>query len=374
MRTCISILTTLCLLLCSGCSGLSGNYREIEQMRLIYTMGFDIEKNRLLLSVSGGAHENLGVTKLSARGQNISDAMAQLQSFSNNEELYYAHTRFILIGEEYAKSGVNDLLDYIEYSPELRTDTPLFVVRGDTAENLLLNAGGEDHSIYNVLEVVVSDCKKRGHSYPFTCGDVVVGCNEYGSALVCALSIEPTNAVNPEAQENEVSAIVSGYGILKDGKLVGYISEDSAMGVNILLGKTGTERITLDLNGEPVSLHLTKAKNKVTADWGEFGTITKLHLDVSLSASIEEGYARTDGNVRSYERALASEVEGWIQQILEQMRNTRTDFLGFGQQLAITDSKKWNACPVSWESQLATVPADVHVSCKVTIGENERLN
>lgn len=373
MRPCISIITALCLLFCSGCSGLSSNYREIEQMRLIHTIGFDLEKNQLLLSVSGGAHENLGVTKLSAKGQNITDAMAQLQCFSNNEELYYAHTRFILMGEEYAKNGVTDLLDYIEHSPQLRTDSPLFVIRGDTAENVLLNAGGEDHSIYNVLEVVISDCKKRGNSYPFTCGDVVVGLNEYGGALVCALSIKPTNSVNPEAEEEEVTPVVSGYGILKNGKLVGYISEDSAMGVNILLGKTGDERVTVNLNRSPVSLHFTKVKHKITADWGEHGTITKLHVNVELAATIEEGFKRTDGNVSGYEQALAAEVEGWIQQVLGQMSNTRTDFLGFGRKLAITDSKNWNTSPVSWESQLATMPTEVHVSCKLSASENERL-
>ena len=48
------------LLFSTGCAknvGLSSNYRAIENLKLIHTIGFDTHKNGLQLSVSGGESE-----------------------------------------------------------------------------------------------------------------------------------------------------------------------------------------------------------------------------------------------------------------------------------------------------------------------------
>ena len=90
------------LMFSTGCAknvGLSSNYRAIENLKLIHTIGFDTHKDGLQLSVSGGESENQGITRLSAAGINISDALSTVQKFSGKEELYYAHTRYILVGE-----------------------------------------------------------------------------------------------------------------------------------------------------------------------------------------------------------------------------------------------------------------------------------
>ena len=54
MKRCLPLILALSLLL-SGCSGsIFTNYREIEQMQLIQTLGVDRIGNRLSVSVSGG--------------------------------------------------------------------------------------------------------------------------------------------------------------------------------------------------------------------------------------------------------------------------------------------------------------------------------
>ena len=63
------ILLAVCLMFSTGCSkngGLSANYRAIENLKLIHTIGFDVHKDGLQLSVSGGESKNQGITRLSS--------------------------------------------------------------------------------------------------------------------------------------------------------------------------------------------------------------------------------------------------------------------------------------------------------------------
>ena len=56
MKKFICLICAACLFLLSGCSGGSiyTNYREVEQLMVIQTMGFDKDKNGVTLSVSTG--------------------------------------------------------------------------------------------------------------------------------------------------------------------------------------------------------------------------------------------------------------------------------------------------------------------------------
>lgn len=375
MKRFFLLLIVICMMFSTGCStinSLSANYREIEQLRLVHTIGFDTNKDGLELSVCAGEQKNQGLTRLSASGLNISDTLATLQNYSNKEELYYAHTRYVLVGEEYAKQGLEDVLEYLESSNQLRSDLPIFIVRGGNASDLVLNAGGKEHGIYEVLEAVIRDCTQRGDSYPYTCGDIACFSAEYGSALACMLTATPTKEIDPSAEDKDLTPVVSGYGILKDGKLVGYISEDSAQCINLLLGELGTGDVTVELNGQPVSLRIKKAETSLKPSFGPAGTMTELTVGLTIEATMEEAEKKDKQDTEKLNYYLEEVITGWLNDILLAMHNTGCDFLGFGPQIAITHTKQWENNPVSWESQLKTLPMNAEVQCKITLGENEQ--
>ena len=363
----------LCLLFSTGCSGnvsLYGNYRAIDSLRLVHTLGFDTHRQGLELSVSGGEKENQGLLRMSAPGANITRAADVLQQFSGKEELYYAHTRYVLVGEDYAQEGLEPVMNYLESSAQLRTDLPMFLVKDGTAKELLLKAGGKEHSIFEMLESVLRECTRSGDSYPFTCGDIAVYSAEYGSALICALNVQHTKDFDPAAEDDQLTPVVAGYGVLKEGKLVGYISENAARGVNLLLNELGTGTVTLMLDRKPVSLQIIKADTTLVPEFGEAGTITHLRVDMALEATVEEAIDRETMDMEQVGQVLSTQVELWLGSILQTMHNTQADFLGFGPQIAMHFPKQWARCPVDWLTQLKTLPMDARVQCRVSPGEN----
>ena len=296
MKHLLTFFLTLCCLFSTGCSAsgsLFSNYRPIEELKLVHTLGFDIHEEGLELSVCGGEQDGQGITRLSASGRNISECLAKLQNYSGKEELYYAHTRYVLVGENYAKEGLGDVMQYLESSNQLRSDIPLFIVKSGTAKQLISKSGGEDGSINEVMEAVIRDCSKQGNAFPFTCGDIGSFSAEYGSALACALRITNAKEVNPDADDEELTPVVTGYGIIRNGDLVGYLSENAARGVNLLINETGTEPFTMMFDGQPVSLRITKTKPHLIPRFSDHG-IGELTVELELEAVLEESEQKAE--------------------------------------------------------------------------------
>ena len=113
MKKLICFICAASLVLLSGCSGGSiyTNYREIEQLMVIQTMGFDKSPDGITLSVStgnsdSGTSSGSTTAHMSASAKTISLAEDRLRDYSASEELFFAHTSYIAIGEACARSSL----------------------------------------------------------------------------------------------------------------------------------------------------------------------------------------------------------------------------------------------------------------------------
>ena len=129
-------------MLCSGCStgAISSNYRPVEDLALIQTIGVDRAPEGVCLSAATGkACENEAPKRMTQSGVSMLAALDQLQDRTPSAELFYAQTSYLLLGEEAAAAGgLAPLLDFIARDPDMRLSAPLFIVRGGTAQQAVM--------------------------------------------------------------------------------------------------------------------------------------------------------------------------------------------------------------------------------------------
>ena len=80
-------------LLCSGCASgaISSNYRPVEDLMLIQTIGVDRAPEGVCLSASTGrAGENKPPQRMTQTGETVLAALDRLQDRTPNAELFYA--------------------------------------------------------------------------------------------------------------------------------------------------------------------------------------------------------------------------------------------------------------------------------------------
>ena len=134
-------------MLCSGCStgAISSNYRAVEDLELIQTIGVDRAPEGVCLSAATGkVGEGEAPKRMTQSGVSMLAALNQLQDRTPSAELFYAQTSYLLLGEEAAAAGgLAPLLDFIARDPDMRLSAPLFIVRGGTAQQAVMETGDD---------------------------------------------------------------------------------------------------------------------------------------------------------------------------------------------------------------------------------------
>ena len=163
-------------LLCSGCANgaISSNYRPVEDLTLVQTIGVDRAPEGVCLSASTGrVGENEPPQRMTQTGETVLAALDRLQDRTPNAELFYAQTSYLLLGEEAAAAGeLAPLLDFIARNPDMRLSAPLFLVRGATAQQAVMDTGDDRTDVTEALTALQKDTALSGAGHAFSCADI----------------------------------------------------------------------------------------------------------------------------------------------------------------------------------------------------------
>lgn len=382
MKRFLSLLIIMCALpALSGCSSIYSNYREIQQLMVVQTMGIDREKGGVQVSMAAAAEASGGgPRRMSAQGSTITAAIDRAYKLSYEEEIFFSHVNHLLVGEAAAEEGLDAFLDYVSQSPTMRIDIPLYIVRGSTANQAVMEVGDSSKGISEVMQTVHESFASPSNSRVFTVADTINSLLRYGSALVCAVecvpsseSVSPGKAESeqqssgqsvqggegqsaqqgeeqkPQAEEgqngqdktqgeNPLMAVPAGYAVIRDGKLCKFIEPEEAAAVGLLTGSLPITDITVtDRNGKNASLELNQGSAEITPVWGGKGQLKGLNIQAQVSASVLETDNWQQGSSNEYINHLTAQLESAVSQRLSSLLRTsmklKADFLGLAGQV-----------------------------------------
>ena len=197
-------------LLCSGCASgaISSNYRPVEDLMLIQTIGVDRAAEGVCLSASTGrAGKNEPPQRMTQTGETVLAALDRLQDRTPNAELFYAQTSYLLLGEEAAAAdGLTPLLDFIARDPDMRLSAPLFIVRGGTAQQAVMETGDDKTDVTEALAALEKDITLDGTSHAYSCTDIARALAGSGCAVVGAVACVRT----PESEGGKLALAPAG--------------------------------------------------------------------------------------------------------------------------------------------------------------------
>ena len=382
MNRFLSLLIIICALpALSGCGSIYSNYREIQQLMVIQTMGIDREKGGVQVSMAAAAEASGGgPRRMSAQGSTITAAIDRAYKLSSEEEIFFSHVNHLLVGEAAAEEGLDAFLDYVSQSPTMRIDIPLYIVRGGTANQAVMEVGDSSKGISEVMQTVHESFASPSNSQVFTVADTTNSLLRYGSALVCAVecvpsseSVSPGKAESeqqssgqsvqggegqsaqqgeeqkPQAEEgqngqdktqgeNPLMAVPAGYAVIRDGKLCKFIEPEEAAAVGLLTGRLPITDITVtDRNGKNATLELNQGSADIVPIWGGKGQLKGLNIQAQVIASVLETDNWQQGSSNEYINHLTAQLESAISQRLSSLLRTsmklKADFLGLAGQV-----------------------------------------
>lgn len=402
MKRGLSLLIIICMLLSlSGCSGIYSNFRELERLLVIQTMGIDFAEEGVGISLASGANsDGSSPVRLFSTGVSVTSAVAHILSYSQEQELFLSHTSHVVLGEEAAKNGINGYLSYICRSPNLRTDIPLYIVKGGTAQEAVMQVGDGSKGISEVLEAVRANVDERGDSKAFSASDLLRDLERNGSGLVCAIECSPSiqeggtkqeggsgsssgtdSAESPdstggsgsgeEKQEKQaLTAAAVGYGVIRGDRLCAYIDKEQAIGVGLLLNIVGISNIVVkDRYATPVTLELDQGSSEIKPVWAEDGSLEMLDIQIKAAANIAEIGGGGHFSEPDYEDYLTAQLETAVSErvssVIQLSKTLQADFLGLGNIVEMDDAEKYRALGGDFASLLPGLTVRISVSGQI---------
>ena len=413
MKRIISVLIIISMLpAMAGCGGIHINYREIQQLLVVQTLGLDYQDGSVVASLAAAADASgSGPRRMNAAGGTASTAIDRAYELSYEEEIFFSHVNHILIGEAAASENMEELLDYLCQSPELRIDIPLYIVRDGTAKQAVMDVGDGSRGISEVMQAVHEMFSTPSDSRIFTVADTVSSLERYGSALVCAIRCEPGSessgsqgsgeTAEPESQggvqetkqsgeaqggdgeskqsggqagaeggasgSSPLMAGIAGYGIIRDGKLCKYLEPESAVAVGLMTGVVPISFIAVkDMDGRDCSLEVYGGSAQVKPVWAGPGELRGLDIQVKVTASVMESASGKSAGAEEYINYLTGELESAVSRqlhsLLQSSMNLKADFLGLAGEVERSSPENFRLMEQSFTQVLPSLELQITVS------------
>lgn len=374
-KACFLIFCMAFLLVAPGCSRVN----QLNERLIVNGIGVDIEDGAYVVTMhvfdaekaSAGGEKGQDVIVVNGRGRSVLDAFHSIILQSGKEPLY-SQNLILVVGEEAAKMGMNNVVDFFIRYYETRPSVALFVARGLTAREIM-NCKNEDQLITaRDIENLASSgqiATEQSHSTILSLVNRMQDGSSDGYMIALNMS---------EGSDGNSVLYADGIGVLKGDKLAGYLSFEETIGFLLLTGDAENAILVATVEGVGnVSFSLTEADSKIEAKV-ENGLPV---YDVSIHADLT--LYEIDGNLhQKYNEDVIVEMEEAVnQEIYKQctitaeklIREYKSDIFRFGRRLLQAQPEYFKTIRDDWTN--VYTQSTVHISVETSIQrEGQEIN
>ncbi len=375
-RLCAVLLSMVLLL--SACA-FPSKY-PIEKVENILMVGVDVSNSQIQLTVvvddinrqSEPGKEQIGEKIYTSFGDTIFEAKRNMHTFSSKRLSWY-HLKYILIGEEAAKTGLDKVLDFFCENDENRFLHRLIVSRGMSASNFILATVTHDNSIADSLDSLMEESKNSGRSDEVHLLDYASACEAGSSIHIPTVQLQPAIDHFPSLTEEtgDTPAYVTqleGFALFQDNKLTGYLNGPQSISLNMVINRLKSTSLTvMDDKGSPVSLEVISSKAKIITDTqnGLTVTIRIIMLDSFMVEYHEKQDVLDDDYISYLEKRQCEYVENSIRDTLKTAQQYGTDVFGIIEALCHSNHSYAEKIKDHWSEIFSALNIGIEVDTKI---------
>lgn len=361
------LLLLLPILLGSCSSGAPMNQRILVQNAGVDRTdeGYRLSINAFLADAAGGEEGgNISQTTFfSQPGLSVTNAMENIGRMTGRIP-FFSHNQVLLIGADTAKDGIYDILGFFGDYFECRPGVEVFITEG-TAEEAI-SCKSEDNTLSaKELNQLSRVGKNNGKVASVTVYEIGAALGQKNKA-VCL----PVLSVEKDKEGEAGHLMVSKTALLKDGKLVDYMTEEETMGMLFLTGniyRAGLE-ITME-EGDVVTLAIMKSKTKVSCrveDGKPEFTVSVVAEGEPVEKLFRNGYALDEDFYAELNDKCESVLISHMRKAIEKAAvKNHSDPFGFGDRLRQTYPDYWKVKEAEWGQLIAQSDFKLEVKANV---------
>ncbi|MBY9079174.1 Ger(x)C family spore germination protein [Paenibacillus sp. HN-1] len=350
--------------------------QEMDDLALVMATGLDLaDDGQLEISlqialptgipsaVTSGSSGKKSHLVISAKGKSTSDIMGKLQQ-QLSRSLYFGHRGVIIIGEQYARHGINQALDSLIRSPEHRFNSYVITASGSTAQDIL----NTPYQLELIPGIGITKIQAGKWSYPVKIDEFLDAISSRGREPTTAAIRIVTN------KDGKKTFLIDQLAVYRGNKLLEYLIPNEMKLLRWWMGHIYQMSYTVQLEPEnerykgtagvdllhkTVSIH-TKIKNG------------RPEVGIKLAATVRAVDNDTDldlsksPNMKRLETLVSQQIHKDAKSLLAHTQELGADILGIGEEIHIQHPYAWKKIKNTWIDIYPTVPINVEVDIKVT--------
>ena len=336
------IITLFILLISSGCY----NYKEINDMAIVSSIGIDkdnkndkyIVSAQIMNSKESENSEDSQITVYTKEGDTVHEALRNI-TLKSPRKLYGNHLSKIVLSEEVAKEGIDNILDIFNRITEVRNEFIITIVKEDKASDVLkvLTTTESIPAEYVKLSLKIAD-ETSGLTYATKLDEFISLYLKKGiDPVVPVLKIDKKEkkgtTINNITTTNPISKIViEDLAVTNKGKLETYLKNEEVIGYNFLRNQIQKMIIPVKCDDENnyASISILKNKTKSSAEKKDNKYI--INFNINSEAIITEYNCKKDLNnekvIKELEKDTEKKIKRYIKKSLNKQKETKGKFLG----------------------------------------------
>lgn len=336
------IITLFILLISSGCY----NYKEINDMAIVSSIGIDKDNKKdkyivsaqIMNSKESENSEDSQITVYTKEGDTVHEALRNI-TLKSPRKLYGNHLSKIVLSEEVAKEGIDNILDTFNRVTEVRNEFIITIVKEDKASDVLkvLTTTESIPAEYVKLSLKIAD-KTSGLTYATKLDEFISLYLKKGiDPVVPVLKIDKKEkkgtTINNITTTNPISKIViEDLAVTNKGKLETYLKNEEVIGYNFLRNQIQKMIIPVKCDDENnyASISILKNKTKSSAEKKDNKYI--INFNINSEAIITEYNCRKDLTdekvIKKLEKDTEKKIKRYIKKSLNKQKETKGKFLG----------------------------------------------
>ena len=368
----------LLLPLLSGCY----NYRELNELGITTAVSIDYKDNNFILIaevVNPIKQQDVSASNNSPFVNFTSVAPSIQEAFRNTvlespRQLYLSQLEIILVSEEIINNHLEEFLEFFSREPETRTEIKVIIAKteestkGITIQSLLTN-----FSSSNILESLEVQNKLLGLTQEVTINELLNMYLDPNLEIVLPSMILYGSSDIGDEKENITTSTpktlvkVGTTSVIKDGKILGYLSEEESKMVNLINGNLTKTILKIPYEDGYVVFEPNRIKtkqklnikdNKITIEISGFSKIKEFHTTKNI---------KNMKTVEELNKYFNKEIENMIKDNFNQIREKyNTDMFGFKELYYRTDHKYFKKYCSNWyETTFPNIELEVKSNIKL---------
>ncbi|MBY9080623.1 Ger(x)C family spore germination protein [Paenibacillus sp. HN-1] len=378
------LLGLLCpLLLCLPLSG-CWDRRELNELALTLALGIDKSGDQYTLSAqvvvpaeitakasSSGASP---VTLYQESAPTVFEALRKM-TIGSPRRVYLAHLRILVFGEQLAREGVGDVLDFFNREPRVRGNFFVMVAKGMEAQEALKITTSLEripaNKLYNSLN------QSTGYYSPTSTVDMRELINRViqsgREAVLTGLMLEGDEKLGEDVKN--ISKVLPparlsyhNLAVFRKDKLVGWLGEDESKGYNYITDQIQNSVGHIKVDGGKTLLETTNSSTRISVSEKNGKPVIDIH--VKNAENVDDNSSSADVTEMEILHKIERESEEKIIQLMNaaieaEKHRLHSDFLGFGEEIARHKPRLWKTLKNGWNGRLEGLEVHCHVKVHI---------